>query len=172
MPIRDFIKGIFIIGGSSVLAAFAVNALSPTGIALFGNWDPSRGVITARAKGDVIDEGLEIHDIRRVKEIYEQGLALFVDARHESLYERGHIRGAVSLPVHRFFDLIDAFERSYPLSTWIITYCSGRECDESHELAQYLIEEGYERVNVFIDGYQRWEEMAFPVERLRAAHHA
>jgi len=170
MPIKDLTKELIFISGLAILAAFAVNAVSPNGIALFGDWDPAQGVITAKPKGDLIARELEIGDIQRAKGIYDQGEALFVDARSYALYERGHIKGAVGLPVHQFLDVIDAFRDQYPLTTWIITYCSGRECDESHELAQYLLEEGYERVSVFIDGYSGWEEMAFPVERTVAAH--
>ena len=172
MPFKDLAKESIILSALAILVAFAVNAVSPTGIAFFGDWDPSRGVITARSKGDVVDHELEIEDIRRAKEIYDQGDALFVDARPNTLYERGHIKGAVGLPVHQFLDEIDAFRDQYPLTTWIVTYCSGRECDESHELAQYLLEEGYERVSVFIDGYLAWEEIAYPVERAHAADHS
>jgi rhodanese-related sulfurtransferase len=172
MPLKAVTKEIIAISGLAILVAFAVNAASPNGIALFGDWDPSRGVITAKPKGDVVDRELEIDDIQRAKVIYDQGDALFVDARSSTLYERGHIKGAVGLPVHQFLDVIDAFRDRYPLTTWIVTYCSGRECDESHELAQYLLEEGYERVSVFIDGYLGWEEMDYPVEQAVATHHS
>jgi rhodanese-related sulfurtransferase len=172
MPTKDLAKGTLFILGLATMAAFAVNAVSPNGIALLGDWDPSRGVITARAKGEIVDHELEIEDIRRAKAIYDQGDALFVDARPYDRYRQGHIKGAVGLPVHRFLDVIDDFRDQYPLTTWIVTYCSGRECDESHELAQYLLEEGYQRVSVFIDGYSGWEEMAFPVERARVADHS
>ncbi len=170
MTYKDLAKEIVFILGSAILTAFAVNAVSPKGIAFFGDWDPSKGVITARPKGDVVHREREIEDIQRAKEIYDQGQALFVDARPHALYERGHIKGAVGLPVHRFLEVIDAFRDRYPLTTWIVTYCSGRECDESHELAQYLREEGYEKVSVFIDGYSGWDEMAYPVERADGAH--
>ena len=169
---NDLVRETISILGLAILVAFTVNAVSPNGIAIFGDWDPSRGVITARPKGDVVDHELEIEDIRRAKEIYDQGDALFVDARPYASYEQGHIKGAVGLPVSQFFEVIDDFRDQYPLTRWIVTYCSGRECHESHELAQYLLEEGYERVNVFIDGYAGWEEMAFPVEQASAAHHS
>jgi rhodanese-related sulfurtransferase len=172
MPLKDLAKGSIILLALAILAAFLVNAVSPSGIALFGDWDPSRGVVTARSKGDVVDHKLEIEDIQRAKGIYDRGDALFVDARPHAIYERGHIKGAVGLPVDRFLDVIDAFRDRYPLTTWIVTYCSGRECDESHELAQYLLEEGYENVSVFVDGYSGWEAMAYPVERASAAHHS
>lgn len=172
MQFRNLAKESVILLASAIAAAFLVNAVSPNGIAFFGDWDPSQGVITARPKGDVIHHELEIEDIRQAKAIFDQGDALFVDARPLARYEQGHIKGAVGLPVRRFLEVIDDFRDQYPLTTWIVTYCSGRECDESHELAQYLLEEGYERVSVFIDGYSGWEEMGLPVEQTSAAHHS
>ena len=172
MQFRNLAKESVILLASAIAAAFLVNAVSPNGIAFFGDWDPSQGVITARPKGDIIHHELEIEDIRQAKAIFDQGDALFVDARPLARYEQGHIKGAVGLPVRRFLEVIDDFRDQYPLTTWIVTYCSGRECDESHELAQYLLEEGYERVSVFIDGYSGWEEMGLPVEQTSAAHHS
>jgi 3-mercaptopyruvate sulfurtransferase SseA len=59
---------------------------------------------------------------------------------------------------------LEAFLAKYPLSTRIVTYCSGRECEDSHELAQILLQFGYENVSVFIDGFPAWEKSGFPVE--------
>jgi len=36
--------------GATIIAAFAVNYLSPAGIALVGQWDTAKGVITANEK--------------------------------------------------------------------------------------------------------------------------
>ena len=52
----------------------------------------------------------------------------------------------------------------YPLSTHIVTYCSGRECEDSLELATSLIQMGYDRVNVYIDGYPVWQKKGYPVD--------
>ena len=135
------------------------------GIALFGDWDTSKGVISAKSKdGAPVVRELEITDIHIAKEIYDNKTAVFLDARSAEDYMDGHIKGALSLPVNRFEQEIENFKKTYPDSTHFITYCSGRECDDSHELAQYLLMEGYEKVNVLIDGYPGWKEKGFPVE--------
>ncbi len=151
--------------GLSVFAAFAVNYFSPKGIAIFGEWDTSKGVITARPKNDFVFHEYEIEDVRQAKKIYDSGNVLFIDGRAKALFDEGHIKGAVSLPVNRFDAMIDKFIREYPISTWIVTYCSGRECQDSHKLAQYLLEAGYTNISVFIDGYPGWEGAGYPVER-------
>ena len=102
MRYKDMAKGLAILLGLAVIAAFTANFLSPKGIALVGQWDESQGVVTARAKDDVVDYDLEIDDINIAKQIYGSGEAVFVDARSREDYEEGHIKGAVSLPVGQF----------------------------------------------------------------------
>ena len=150
--------------GVSVILAFIVNYFSPVGIALIGQWDITRGVITANAKNDIVADKLEIEDVTRAKQIFDNGNALFVDARTRDHYDEGHIPGAESLPVGQFDELIDAFIDKHPTEKPIVTYCSGRTCEDSHNLAQLLLDFGYSDVKVFIDGYPGWEAQGYPIE--------
>ena len=165
MPYKDIEKELIILLGFAVIAAFTVNYFSPNGIALFGQWDTSQGVITAREKNDPVAGGIEIKDANTAKEIYDTGKAVFVDARSYEAFIDGHIKDAVSVPTNQFFEFIDHFKTKYPSTIPVITYCTGRECNDSHELAQYLIGEGYANVKVFIDGYQGWKRKGYPVEQ-------
>ena len=165
MPYKDIILELTILLGISVFAAFTVNYFSPNGIALVGEWDTSKGVITAKPKNDFVFREYEIETVRQAKTIYDRGDVLFVDGRTKTQFEEGHIKGAVSLPVNEFDTMIERFIRKYPISKRIVTYCSGRECQDSHKLAQYLIEAGYTNISVFIDGYPGWEGAGYPVER-------
>ena len=163
MPYKDIAKELIILLGFAVIAAFTVNYFSPNGIALFGQWDTSQGVITAKPTKDPFADGFEIKDANTAKEIYDTGKAVFIDARSYEAFIDGHIKDAISIPTRQFINFIDHFKTKYPVNTPIITYCSGRECNDSHELAQYLIGEGYENVRVFIDGYPEWERKGYPV---------
>jgi len=165
MPYKDIAIELIILLSLSFFIAFSVNFFSPRGIALFGEWDTLQGVITAKSKDDIVVHELEIEDVRKAKEIYDSGKALFVDARVQELYEDGHIKRAVSLPINKLDLLIDKFINEYPISTWIVTYCSGRECQDSHKLAQYLFERGYINISVLADGYPDWEGAGYPIER-------
>lgn len=165
MPYKTIIKELTVLIGMSVVTALAVNAVSPKGIALIGDWDISQGVISAKPKDDYVSHDLEIGDILAVKKIYDTGEAVFVDARTEASYLEGHIEGAVLLPAFQFEEFIDNFRKTIPPFTMIITYCSGRECEDSHVLAQCLLDAGYTDVKVFADGYPAWEEKGFPIEK-------
>lgn len=165
MRIKEITKEVVILFGISVVCAFVVNYLSPKGIALFGQWDTSQGVITANPINGFVEKKLEIENPVLAKQIYDGGATVFVDARIQETYQDGRIKGAVSLPVYEFDDLIEGFTTKFPASSKMVTYCSGRECEDSHELAQLLIDEGYTDVRVFIDGYPAWEKNGYPVER-------
>jgi len=154
---------ITILLGLAVGLALTVNFLSPAGIALVGQWDTSKGVITANAKNGVLMDDLEIDDVKIVRQIHDYGAALFVDARARENYEDGHIPDAVSLPVGQFDRHIDSFMSEHSPDRPIVTYCSGRTCEDSHKLAQLLFEFGFVNVRVFIDGFPGWEAAGYPV---------
>ena len=148
----------------SAVCALGFNALSSKGIALFGEWDTSKGVISAVSKEKPVIHDLEIDDIHIVKELFDKKLAVFVDARPWEAYTEGHIQGAEPLPLDSVEDRMESFLAKYPFSTPLVTYCSGRECEDSHDLAQLLMDIGYRHVNVFIDGYPLWEKSGYPIE--------
>jgi rhodanese-related sulfurtransferase len=157
-------KEISIILGVSIVTALAINYLSPAGIALVGQWDTKQGVVTAKEKNNIVLDGVEIGTVGQARKMFDSGGYTFVDARSREDYEQGHIKGAVSLPVGQFEEEIAAFLASYPPEASIITYCSGRTCEDSHHLAEYLMESGYDKINVFIDGFPGWEAEGHPIE--------
>jgi rhodanese-related sulfurtransferase len=149
----------------SIALALSVNYFSPTGIPLFGQWDTEQGVITANAMNDAATTELEIREVEKAKSIFDEGSALFVDARSPEDYYGGHIPGAESFPVGQFEEQIEAFLDRHPPEQAIVTYCSGRTCEDSHHLAQLLNNFGFDNVTVFIDGFPGWEAEGYPVER-------
>jgi len=164
ISIKNTINETCILIGVAVLFAFIVNTLSPKGIALVGKWDKDKGVAHANARNGVVKPELEIGNVNTAKQIYDTGNSIFVDARSEDDYKDGHVKGAVSLPVHLFGQLIDGFKNKYTPEEYIITYCSGRTCEDSHQLAQLLFNHGYVNVSVFIDGYPGWKGEGYPIE--------
>jgi len=90
MPIRDIFRELLAIITLALVAAFVINGLSPVGIALFGDWDTVGGVITAKARKDVVDHGIEIRDISIAKEIYDIDAAVFPSARRDTQLRQGN----------------------------------------------------------------------------------
>ena len=164
MDWRATIREVFILLGVSVTLAMAVNYLSPKGIALVGQWDTAKGVITASATNDDDYRISEIDWIPDARKIFDDGDTLFVDARSRDDYESGHIPGAISLPVGQFNEQIESFLNQYSPDQPIVTYCSGRTCEDSHQLARLLSDVGFNEVRIFIDGFPGWEAEGHPIE--------
>jgi len=148
----------------AVVTALVLNQLSPVGIPLVGQWDLQKGSVHATPNEELFNERLEISDIEVAKMIYDGAKTLFVDARPKEDFEDGHVKGAVSLSLRNFDAHIEVFINQYPPEQPIVTYCSGRTCEDSHHLAQLLIDLGYEHVNIMIDGFQQWKKRGFPVD--------
>lgn len=161
---RKTIQEIFILLSISVGLAMIVNLLSPSGIPWVGQWDTSRGVISANPTGAAEGKPQEIDSVARAKEISDKGDVLFVDARSQDNYEDGHIPQAISLPVGQFDERIESLLNRYSSDQPIVTYCSGRTCEDSHDLAQFLSDAGFTNVRIFIDGFPGWEAEGYPVE--------
>ncbi len=164
MVFRKTAKKIILLLVVSAALAMLVNFLSPRGIALVGQWDTSQGVITASPSGTEEEKPEEINSVARAKEIFDNGNVLFVDARSSDNYEDGHIPGAISLPVGQFDEQIESFLNQHPPDALIVTYCSGRTCEDSHNLAQLLYDVGFTNVRVFIDGFPGWKAEGYPIE--------
>ncbi len=150
MNIKKIVKELFYITLPALAVAFTVNYLHPDGIALFGQWDVSKGVITAKSKKGVVESlnssensKPEITSPEEAKILFNGNNIVFVDARSFEMYEEGHIKGAVNLPAFRFDELFFDFSEKYPIDTEIVTYCTGRECEDSHRIAKNLKELGY-----------------------------
>lgn len=56
--------------------------------------------------------------IEEAKTAYDSGTAIFVDVRDAGSYSRGHIKGALSIPIEELTARMDELDPS----TWIITY--------------------------------------------------
>lgn len=112
----------------------------------------------------ITDIGLDqARDIFR----YMGDLTLWIDARDPELYEQGHIKGARLLHFYEqdaYIDQITAeIEARQPLA--LVIYCKGKDCTDSHHLAEDLNRLGLaQNIFVYKDGYQDWEKAGLPVE--------
>ena len=101
----------------------------------------------------------------QAKALFDRG-ALFVDARRSSAFREGHVRGARSISVwesdadDRIKALVD--EGRDPKAP-IVAYCSGGDCEDSHQLAQKLWGVTFDNVYVYRDGFPDWQKRGWPV---------
>jgi rhodanese-related sulfurtransferase len=111
-----------------------------------------------------MQRGLEMVPLSKAKELFESGLVLFLDSRHEYEYNAGHIRGAVNVPLNKFING-DEFLGGIPRDKTLVVYCDGSECNSSIELAIKLEESGFINVKIFFGGWKEWKSSGLPVEK-------
>lgn len=164
MPLSVWVKQLGLLIGCALLLALALALISPQRFILLNDGNASPGQAMGGAAHATGMPEFEIFSPQEALRLFEQDRALFVDARASEEFARGHIPGAVSLPIGDFEALIEDFSRTHALSQPLVTYCSGRMCRDSHDLAQRLMDRGYTDVVVFIDGFPGWESEGYPVE--------
>ena len=97
-----------------------------------------------------------------VYEIWKGGEVTFVDARSAANYRRGHIPGAVNIPINRILPYLKMLptDKEAPL----ITYCGNIYCPNAHQLMEVLLERGYQNVRFFPRGIKGWQALGYPLE--------
>lgn len=145
-PLRPWVT---LLALALVLGALA-QTFSPTRIPWRADW--SRYVETK-----ALAAGLTLATLADVKVMVRDQTHLLLDARPVSDYDHGHLPGAFSLPQT---DLDTYYPQIMPLLTPeqpVLVYCSGKECDESFLLSQFLREQGHTNVALFVGGFLEWQ---------------
>ncbi len=155
---KDSITEALVILGLALFCALAINGFRANGIRLGAPPAPVSANIS-----DPFVQPAEI-DMAEATSRFKDGNALFVDARHESAYEQGHIAGAINLEANRFDEWIDAFLSETPPETIIITYCDGDSCALAFELAEQLRLVGFEYAYYLKNGWRQWTANRLPTE--------
>jgi rhodanese-related sulfurtransferase len=90
--------------------------------------------------------------------LYQQQKAVFVDVRSHSTYERGHIKGALSIPGSQ---IIGRFKEIPPGKT-IIAYCACSAEQASGHATITLLQHGVKNVFALEGGWHSWENAGHP----------
>lgn len=96
----------------------------------------------------------------------ENDLLVFMDARDEENYQRGHIPGAYELdPYHPDKYLPTVFPVCQAAEV-IVVYCTSSDCEDSELGALFLRNIGIpnEKIYVYAGGIMDWQTNHFPVE--------
>jgi rhodanese-related sulfurtransferase len=135
-----------------VLIALAFNALRKDGIPLVADAE------AFRVRTDA--EFLKVTDAERQ---FEEGNAIFVDARAPQAFAVGHIEGALNVPPTG-----PELERAGWLSgagSSVICYASEKNQRQAGVVADKLIEMGTEKVFVLYGGLEAWVAAGLPIEK-------
>ena len=93
--------------------------------------------------------------------LVQQGRAVYVDVRSKEMFDKGHIRGAISIPgsviVSRVADI--------PAGKMAITYCA---CVEQHSAAVAVVklnQAGFRSAAALVGGWDEWIAKKLPIEK-------
>ena len=95
--------------------------------------------------------------VEEAAELFNDGLALFVDAREAKEFKIGHIPGAINLPAEEFQQYYQDYAEWLPVDVPLVVYCQGDPCDESRTVLTYLKNFGHEDLILFPGGWLEWE---------------
>lgn len=88
-------------------------------------------------------------------------VVLWIDARPQEEFDKGHIPGALSLNEDDWNSLLPAVLAAWSPERKIVVYCSRKSCNASHGVAERLRNEaGLKNVYVLPGGWEEWEENA------------
>jgi len=84
--------------------------------------------------------------------------AVVIDARLTPDYERGHLEGAINLPVDANDAVWEATIPKIPHGRPIIAYCQSAACKFAEKISVRLLDEGFDDIAVFRGGWVEWEK--------------
>ncbi|MBC7348910.1 MAG: rhodanese-like domain-containing protein [Candidatus Aminicenantes bacterium] len=109
--------------------------------------------------------GLVFISLPEVEELWHNQQAAILDSRPSLEFRRGHIPGAVSVPLDEVksgnYGLLQTIPGGQPL----IIYCEGGDCLTSLNLARLLHERGFRDLRIFSGGWEDWTAAGLPVEK-------
>jgi rhodanese-related sulfurtransferase len=81
--------------------------------------------------------------------------AVIIDARSQSSFARGHVRGAINIPAGEKESYTDQHLRHLDRDQLMIIYCGSSTCHASDMLYDYLTTQGFSNMRLYPPGWQR-----------------
>jgi rhodanese-related sulfurtransferase len=81
---------------------------------------------------------------------------VFLDARLPHDFARGHIDGALNVPVSISADELDSVLRDLSPDLRYVVYCQSAGCRYADAICRRLVDHGYDNVALFRGGWQEW----------------
>ncbi len=146
MTLSDF----FFIICLSCIFALVYNKANPNGISLFTNEQIEETISFVRPLNAFIKA--------------QNNEVLFIDAMPSGFYEKGHIKGAMNLPLATFDFMYDLTLADVDKTKGIIIY--GRTISKHYdvEVANKLVIRGYKNIMILEGGLDIWRRTGLPVE--------
>ncbi len=109
-------------------------------------------------------QGVKTLSLPQAYEIFQQGQALFIDARNAEEYAELHIPGAINLSPENLKERGARPLPEVPAERPLVVYCGQVSCDAALKVAEQLQALGYSQVAAFLGGFQAWDQAGYPAD--------
>lgn len=163
-----------LVAGAGVAFAFLANQISPRGLKLARNYSAA---VPAQASGVSLPDRLKAQGLNLIKrpEVEalfhdpraQQNAILFIDARGEDDYQKGHIPGACEFDPYYPEKYVPTVLPLCEMAERLVVYCTGGDCEDSQAAAVFLRNAGIpgEKLFVYGGGITEWETNGLAVEK-------
>jgi rhodanese-related sulfurtransferase len=107
-------------------------------------------------------QGVQTLNLAQAYAMFQQGQALFIDARPPDEYAELHISRALNITP----DMLEAGGAgnmaAIAKNRQIVVYCGQVSCDLALKVAEKLQALGFSRVLAFVGGFRAWDEAGYP----------
>jgi rhodanese-related sulfurtransferase len=174
------------VAAAAACFAFTANQLSPRGLNLARDYFPASAnpsglppIISPHAAGQasetdrrIKEKGLQPIDHAQAERLFhdprcQQGVVVFVDAREEASFTRGHIPGAFPLDRYHPEKDLAADLTSCQNADLVVVYCEGGDCEDAEYTALLLRDAGVpaQKLLVYGGGFDDWSASHLPLEQ-------
>lgn len=147
--IQSAVKEAVILILITVLVSLVVNHVRKDGIPLVADAE------AFRVKTDA--EFMRVEDALR---LFEDGSAIFIDARDPEIFALGHIEGSMNVAASG--DDIEDMAWLAGGDSEIICYASRQNQRQAGVVADRLIQMGFEKVFILYGGFEDWKQRGLP----------
>ncbi|MCP5050536.1 MAG: rhodanese-like domain-containing protein [bacterium] len=140
----------------------AYNQFSKTPLPVFEKYKVD--TTTDRETGEDLSIYYQEMDGETLDSLKETDTIVLFDARTPDRYQKGHIPGAVSLPIIKFAETYDSVSHLMEEGKTIVLYCIDIHCMDSSLLAKELHKKGHQEIFIFKGGMGEWRKSGYMVQ--------
>jgi rhodanese-related sulfurtransferase len=109
-------------------------------------------------------QGVQTVNLAQAYALFQQGQALFIDARPADEYAELHIAKALNITPSMLETGKADKVANLAKDREIVVYCGQESCDLSLRVAEKLQAWGFSRVMALVGGFRAWDEAGYPAD--------
>jgi len=109
-------------------------------------------------------QGVKTVNLAQAYALFQQGRALFIDARPADEYVELHVPKALNITPEMLAAGQDEAVAGLAKDREIVVYCGQVSCDLALQVAEKLQVRGFTRVMAYMGGFRAWDEAGYPAD--------